>query len=170
IRRERENGSAVSPTARPVPFRRTDAAFLTPFVGLLEMHGRTSNRYLDMKDLLVGLTRSLTSALDAKDSYTYGHSERVARIAVELGRELDLDEDEIGDIYLAGLLHDIGKIGVSDAILGKREKLTADEFEQIRQRGVGESLRQAIDGVLRNDQSSLLSVAISPTRIESVGA
>src|SRR5205823_8112487 len=110
-------------------FRRSDAALLAPFVALLGLHARGSGNYQDIKNLLVGLTRSLTSALDAKDSYTYGHSERVARIAVELGRELDLDEDEIGDIYLAGLLHDIGKIGVSDAILGKRERLTPEEFE-----------------------------------------
>jgi HD-GYP domain-containing protein (c-di-GMP phosphodiesterase class II) len=132
-RRERENGSAVPPTAWPVPFRRTDAAFLTAFVGLLEMHGRTSHRYLDMKDLLVGLTRSLTSALDAKDAYTFGHSERVARIAVELGRELSLQEEELSDIYLAGLLHDVGKIGVRDEILCKAGPLTVEEFEHLKQ-------------------------------------
>ncbi len=55
----------------------------------------------------------------AKDPYTFGHSERVGRIAVELGRELGLPEPDLGDIYLAGLLHDIGKIGVPDSILGK---------------------------------------------------
>jgi HD-GYP domain-containing protein (c-di-GMP phosphodiesterase class II) len=115
------------------PFRRSDAALLSPFVALLGLHVRGSETYQDIKNLLVGLTRSLISALDAKDSYTYGHSERVARIAVELGRELDLEEDEIGDIYLAGLLHDIGKIGVNDAILAKREPLTPEEFEHIKQ-------------------------------------
>lgn len=114
-------------------FRRSDAALLTPFVGLLELHERTSRRYQELKNLLVGLTRSLTSALDTKDSYTYGHSERVARIAVELGRELGLGEDELGDIYLAGLLHDVGKIGIRDAVLGKTEPLTPEEFEHIKQ-------------------------------------
>ncbi|HMF12709.1 MAG TPA: HD-GYP domain-containing protein, partial [Gemmataceae bacterium] len=84
-------------------------------------------------ELLVGLTRSLTAALDAKDSYTYGHSERVARIAVELGRELGLLGDELSDIYLAGLLHDVGKIGIRDSVLGKVEPLTAEEFEHIKQ-------------------------------------
>jgi HD-GYP domain-containing protein (c-di-GMP phosphodiesterase class II) len=116
-----------------VPFRRSDAALLAPFAAILGLHARGSGNYQDIKNLLVGLTRSLTSALDAKDSYTYGHSERVARIAVELARELDLDEDEIGDIYLAGLLHDIGKIGINDAVLGKAERLTPAEFEQIKQ-------------------------------------
>ncbi|HZU34339.1 MAG TPA: HD-GYP domain-containing protein [Gemmataceae bacterium] len=116
-----------------VPFRRSDAALLTPFVGLLQLHQRGSDRYRDLKELLVGLTRSLTAAIDAKDSYTFGHSERVARSAVELGRELGLHEEELSDIYLAGLLHDIGKIGVPDAILGKKGPLTDEEFEQIKQ-------------------------------------
>lgn len=130
---ERSSDGSNSAAAERLQFRRSDAALLSPFVALLGLHARSSENYQDIRNLLVGLTRSLTSALDAKDSYTYGHSERVARIAVELGRELDLDEDEIGDIYLAGLLHDIGKIGVSDAILGKRERLTPEEFEQIKQ-------------------------------------
>src|SRR5262249_39445130 len=105
-------------------FRRSDAALLTPFVALAELHARPNRRYQDLKDLLVGLTRSLTAALDAKDSYTYGHSERVARIAVELGRELGLEGDDLADVYLAGLLHDVGKIGIRDAVLGKVEALT----------------------------------------------
>jgi HD-GYP domain-containing protein (c-di-GMP phosphodiesterase class II) len=115
------------------PFRRADAAVLMPFAALLELHGRGARRFLELKELLVGLTRSLTSALDAKDSYTYGHSERVARIAVELGRELKLPEGEISDIYLAGLLHDVGKIGVRDEVLLKPDRLTAEEYEHLKQ-------------------------------------
>jgi HD-GYP domain-containing protein (c-di-GMP phosphodiesterase class II) len=114
-------------------FRKSDAAMLTSFVALLELHARGSARYQDLKELLVGLTRSLTAALDAKDSYTYGHSERVARIAVELGREMGLQGDELSDIYLAGLLHDVGKIGIRDSVLGKVEPLTPEEFEHIKQ-------------------------------------
>ena len=113
-------------------FRRSDAALLAPFVALAELHTRASRRYQDLKDLLVGLTRSLTAALDAKDAYTYGHSERVARIAVELGRELGLEGDDLADVYLAGLLHDVGKIGIRDAVLGKAEPLTPEEFEHIK--------------------------------------
>jgi HD-GYP domain-containing protein (c-di-GMP phosphodiesterase class II) len=114
-------------------FRRSDAALLLPFVALLELHLRWSHRYQDLKDLLVGLTRSLTTALDAKDTYTYGHSERVARIAVELGRELGLEGDELGDLYLAGLLHDVGKIGIKDTVLHKQGPLTPEEQEHIQQ-------------------------------------
>jgi HD-GYP domain-containing protein (c-di-GMP phosphodiesterase class II) len=125
--------SAPGTPRSTAPFRRSDAALLTPFVALFEQHTRNSSRYQDLKNLLVGLTRSLTSALDAKDTYTYGHSERVARIAVELGRELKLEGDELGDLYLAGLLHDIGKIGISDAVLGKGEALTPEEVAHVRQ-------------------------------------
>jgi HD-GYP domain-containing protein (c-di-GMP phosphodiesterase class II) len=128
--------SAVHASAAPPPtsdFRRSDAALLTPFVALFEQYARNSSRYQDLKNLLVGLTRSLTSALDAKDTYTYGHSERVARIAVELGRELGLGGDELGDLYLAGLLHDIGKIGISDVVLDKPDGLTPEEAAHIRQ-------------------------------------
>lgn len=115
------------------PFRRSDAALLTPFVGLLELYLRSAQRHQDLKDLLVGLTRALATTLDAKDSYTYGHSERVARIAMELGRELGLDADELGDIYLAGLLHDVGKIGIRDSVLRKPDPLTPEEQEHIKQ-------------------------------------
>jgi HD-GYP domain-containing protein (c-di-GMP phosphodiesterase class II) len=107
-----------------------------PFASLLGLHLRAAQRYQHIKDLLVGLTRSLTAAIDAKDSYTFGHSERVARAAVVLGRELGLQEDEQSDIYLAGLLHDIGKIGIRDDVLTKRGPLTDEEFRHIQQHPV----------------------------------
>jgi hypothetical protein len=119
--------------AEVVPFRRTDAAMLAPFASLLGYHARAFRSYSHLRELLVGLTRSLTAAIDAKDSYTYGHSERVARIAVELGRELGLPEEELSDIYLAGLLHDIGKIGIRDEVLGKVTALDEAEFEHIKE-------------------------------------
>jgi HD-GYP domain-containing protein (c-di-GMP phosphodiesterase class II) len=124
-----------APTALS-PFRRSDAALLLPFASLLGLHVRSAQRYHSIKEILVGLTRALTAAIDAKDAYTYGHSERVAHAAVELGRELGLQEAEQNDIYLAGLLHDIGKIGIRDAILTKKEPLTADEYKEVQQHPV----------------------------------
>jgi HD-GYP domain-containing protein (c-di-GMP phosphodiesterase class II) len=119
-----------------LPFGRSDAAILMPFASLLGLHVRASQRYLYIKDVLVGLTRSLTAAIDAKDQYTYGHSERVAHAAVELGRELGLREADQNDMYLAGLLHDIGKIGIRDDVLTKSGPLTDDEFKHIQQHPV----------------------------------
>jgi HD-GYP domain-containing protein (c-di-GMP phosphodiesterase class II) len=116
-----------------VPFRNADAAALAPFAALIGFANKACDRYLELKDLLVGLTRSLASAVDAKDPYTYGHSERVARIAVELGRELNLADDELSDLYLAGLLHDVGKIGVRDEVLCKHGPLTPEETQHIQQ-------------------------------------
>jgi HD-GYP domain-containing protein (c-di-GMP phosphodiesterase class II) len=115
------------------PFRTSDAALLSPFVSLLELHLRAADHFKDLKGLLVGLARSLTAAIDAKDAYTAGHSERVARIAIELGRELRLEPDHLSDIYLAGLLHDVGKIGIRDEVLGKPGALTPEEYEHIKQ-------------------------------------
>ncbi len=71
--------------------------------------------------------RSLASAIDAKDPYTRGHSERVAELAVEIGRELALPQETLAALVYGGILHDIGKIGVPDAILAKREALSGDE-------------------------------------------
>src|SRR5262245_66267936 len=82
-------------------------------------------------ELLFGVIRSLTSAIDARDPYTRGHSERVARIAIELGRRLGLVAKEKSNLYLAGLLHDVGKIGIDDAVLKKPGKLTAEEYRRI---------------------------------------
>jgi HD-GYP domain-containing protein (c-di-GMP phosphodiesterase class II) len=118
---------------RLVPFRKADAAVLIPFASLLNLQARTGAKIEELRDLLVGLTRSLTAAIDAKDSYTYGHSERVARIGVELARELGLSAEEINDVYLAGLLHDIGKIGVRDSLLTKEGPLTPEEFDHVKQ-------------------------------------
>ena len=106
-------------SAEALPFRRSDAALLAPFAALLGLHLRASQRYQQLKELLVGLTRSLTAAIDTKDSYTYGHSERSRTHRHRAGRELGLQEDELSDIYLAGLMHDVGKIGIRDDVLSK---------------------------------------------------
>ena len=117
-------------------FRNSDAATLAPFSALIGFLVRSCDRYQELKELLVGLTRSLASAVDAKDPYTYGHSERVARIAIELGRELGLVGDDLSDLYLAGLLHDVGKIGIRDDVLCKHGPLTPDETEHMKQHPV----------------------------------
>jgi HD-GYP domain-containing protein (c-di-GMP phosphodiesterase class II) len=86
----------------------------------------------DLKDALFGLVHCLSSAIDAKDPYTAGHSERVARMAVRLAEQMRLPGAVQNDTYLAGLLHDVGKIGVSDAVLRKPGALTAEEFAEVK--------------------------------------
>ena len=114
------------------PFGDEEADLLRPVASLIAAQRLNSRHYGELKDLLFGIIRSLTSAIDAKDPYTLGHSERVGRIAVELGTSLGLSANQRGDLYLAGLLHDVGKIGVSDAVLQKPGALTPEETLEIR--------------------------------------
>ena len=76
--------------------------------------------------------QSLRYAVEAKDPYTRGHSDRVSEYAVLIGRKMGLPEDEIKTLQIGGLFHDIGKIGVPDSILQKEAKLTDDEYSQIK--------------------------------------
>ncbi|MFN6964825.1 MAG: HD domain-containing phosphohydrolase [Pyrinomonadaceae bacterium] len=81
------------------------------------------------RELFVGTVKALAAAIDGKDKYTRGHSERVSRIAVAIGRRLGLDEDELDKLKMSALLHDVGKIAIDDAILKKPAALTPEEFE-----------------------------------------
>jgi len=74
---------------------------------------------------------ALVYALEAKDKYTSGHSQRVAGISVAIAKELGLPQPEIEKIRLAGLIHDIGKIGVRESVLNKPARVTADEYQHI---------------------------------------
>lgn len=114
------------------PFRASDAEFLQPVASVISTQQNHARGYADLKELLFGVIRSLTSAIDAKDPYTSGHSERVARIAVRLSEELAIPPSQRSDLYLMGLLHDVGKIGVDDAVLKKAGPLTPDEYRQIQ--------------------------------------
>src|SRR5262249_48902639 len=79
-----------------------------------------------------GLVNCLTATIEARDAYTAGHSERVARIGVILAEQMGLSHAEVSDVYLGGLLHDIGKIGIPDAVLQKDGPLTAQEYAHIK--------------------------------------
>ncbi len=85
----------------------------------------------DAEASYLGVIGSLAAALDARDRYTAGHSERVSALSVVVGRELGLCDHELDMLRLGALLHDIGKIGVPDAVLRKPGTLTDDEFAQI---------------------------------------
>lgn len=95
-----------------------------------------ADRHQEASAKLAGLLRmgigSLLRALAEKDPATAGHNERVAAIAVDMGRALGLDEEAQDTLLIAGLLHDIGKIGVPRAVLNKPNPLTPEEFERVR--------------------------------------
>src|SRR5262249_50385234 len=100
-------------------FGSVQTGLLSSVASILGTHQHNLELYRQHEDLLLGFVRSLVSTLDAKDTYTRGHSERVALIARRLGAHLGLPRDDLRDIYLSGLLHDIGKVGVDDQILRK---------------------------------------------------
>jgi len=88
--------------------------------------------YLDMKETHIATLTALTSALDAKDAYTHGHSYRVSRYALMIGRALGLSGKRMELLEYAALLHDIGKIGVSGDIISKDGKLTDEEYRAMK--------------------------------------
>lgn len=89
-------------------------------------------KFTETRELFFGSVSALSQAIDAKDGFTRGHADRVSRIAGAIAREMGLPERVIEQIELAGLLHDIGKIGVEDRILMKPARLDADETELMR--------------------------------------
>lgn len=114
-------------------FGTVEANLISSIATILGTHIRNIELYDEHDELLVGFIRSLVSTLDAKDPYTRGHSERVALLARRLGQQIGLETSDLEDIYMSGLLHDIGKVGVDDRILAKPGQLTEDEFRQIQQ-------------------------------------
>ena len=94
--------------------------------------------YADLQDLLMGVLHALTATIDAKDPYTCGHSNRVAIISKRLAEKCGLAPARVQQIYLAGLLHDIGKIGVPESTLCKPGRLTEEEYDQVKRHpGIG---------------------------------
>jgi putative two-component system response regulator len=87
---------------------------------------------LDLKELFSGTISAITEALDAKDHYTFGRSKRVTFYALKTGEALNLSDTELSELELAGLLHDIGMIGVPENILNKPGNLSMDEFNEVK--------------------------------------
>ena len=85
------------------------------------------------RELFIGTVRMLANAIDAKDPYTRGHSERVAFYSTLVAKELGMNDAEIANVHLSGLIHDVGKIGIEDRILRKPSALTDDEYEIMKQ-------------------------------------
>ena len=84
------------------------------------------------EELFLGIVKSLAAAIDAKDTYTNGHSVRVADYSAEIARRAGYDVSALQRIYITGLLHDVGKIGIPDAIINKNGKLDDEEYAIIK--------------------------------------
>lgn len=113
-------------------FGALEAKLLSSIATVLATHLSNIQLYWENDELLLGFVKSLVSMLDARDPYTRGHSERVALIARQLAEQLELPAEEVDLIYMSGLLHDIGKLGVDDRILRKEAPLTREEFRAVQ--------------------------------------
>jgi putative nucleotidyltransferase with HDIG domain len=113
-------------------FGTVEACLMASVATILGIHCGNIALYHEQSEFFSSVVRALTSAIDAKDPYTCGHSDRVARLSVSLARQLGCDKDDLNTIYLSGLLHDIGKIGIDDNVLRKPGPLTPEEFEHIK--------------------------------------
>ena len=137
-----------------------EATLMGSTAAILATHARNIELFKEREGLLVSVVRALVSAIEAKDEYTRGHSERVALYGKRLAVELGMDEDYCERLYLTGLLHDVGKIGIRDAVLRKPGPLTDDEFAEIKQHPDHgwdilhdlEPLRYVLPGVLHHHE------------------
>ncbi|MCX7422435.1 MAG: HD-GYP domain-containing protein [Planctomycetia bacterium] len=145
----------------PREFGSVQASLLQSIAKILGTHLQNRELFSQNQGLLTSFVQSMVSTIDAKDTYTRGHSERVALVARILGEELSLAEQDLDDIHLSGLLHDIGKVGVDDRILRKPERLNEEEFEQIKKHPeIGcqilaglENLQHVLPGVRHHHES-----------------
>jgi len=113
-------------------FGTVEAQLLNSLGALLGIHSSNRQLYREQAEFVANVVRALVSAIDAKDPYTSGHSDRVSRVAVRLALELRCNPKIVNTIYMAGLLHDVGKIGINDNVLRKAGHLTEQEFEHIK--------------------------------------
>ncbi len=100
-----------------------------------EVASRTEELELEkqaLSDLTVDIAETLVNAMEAKDIYLRGHSQRVAELGASMAEELGLDADTVEQVRLAGRLHDIGKIGIREAVLNKPGSLTEEEYQHVK--------------------------------------
>jgi HD-GYP domain-containing protein (c-di-GMP phosphodiesterase class II) len=113
-------------------FTEDERRLLTIFANQAASAIENARLFDSLRDSYLHTIQALSMAIDAKDRYTHGHSERVSKISVMIGRQLGLTPDKLDLLKYAGDLHDIGKIGVSELIIAKESKLTVDEYEIIK--------------------------------------
>ena len=113
---------------RPAAFDAEDVAILQSFANLIASSFENAEHHARLRELYLASVKALAAAVDARDPYTRSHSARVAALSRIIAVEMQLPPDEIRRVQLSALLHDIGKIGIPDAILNKPAALTAEEW------------------------------------------
>ncbi len=117
-------------------FTAYDKQFVSIINNIISPTMETLQLYNSLHVLYLNTVKALAAAIDAKDAYTHGHSFRVAKYSVAIGRQLFLTPRDLPDLEIAAYMHDLGKIGVSEAVLAKPGKLSPEEFEEIKKHPV----------------------------------
>lgn len=126
-------------------FSQEDAQLVSSFAIHAAIAMENARLFRETEDSFSQTVSALANAIDVRDSYTKGHSQRLAELAIATAQELKCDKQAVDDIYWAALLHDIGKIGVPDHILRKPSSLTDEEFEIIKEHpAIGEKIIEPI--------------------------
>jgi len=113
-------------------FRQGELQLLVSLAEQLSVVIANTNLYHDLELFIINMVKSLVFAIEAKDVYTRGHSERVSRFSMQMGKKLGLTGKELDALRWASILHDIGKIGIPESILNKPGSLTDEEYEVIK--------------------------------------
>lgn len=126
----------TSPSGKPREFGTFESSIAQAAAKTVISHAVNLKLYQAKEQLMIGIVQSLAATLDARDSYTQGHSRRVAIISKQIYRRLGYSEKLCEQIYVTGLFHDIGKIGIPDRVLLKEARLTDEEFAEIQKHPV----------------------------------
>lgn len=148
-------------SASELEFGTSEATLIRSTANILATHAKNLDLFEQRQELLIGIIRTMMNSLDAKDPYTCGHSDRVAQYARIIAEKMQLSDEECNDIFVTGLVHDIGKVGVPDHILKKPGQLTKEEFAEIKKHPeIGYNILKNLDafayvlpGVLHHHES-----------------
>lgn len=125
-------GGLMALNTREASFQAEDLEMLEILANQTSVFLQVAEMYETSGELMLDAIKALVAAIDAKDPYTQGHSHRVSDYSVMIAEALGLNEAQVYEVRVGSLLHDVGKIGIADAILKKDGKLTQDEFEEIK--------------------------------------
>lgn len=141
-------GVLTANNKRGKTFSKEDLAMFISIANHAATYIQTARLFEEVEKLSFSTIKALVQAIEAKDLYTRGHSVRVTELAVMLAKEIGLGDRDLRILQTAALLHDVGKIGISENILLKPEKLTDSEFQKIKQHpAIGAAILQPIAGL-----------------------
>jgi putative nucleotidyltransferase with HDIG domain len=146
---------SMSDKANKQAFTARDIKFLSAIATQTAIVIQNARLINNLRESFLTTVRSLSAAIDAKDPYTHGHSERVSKYALNIGRTLGISRADLQQLELTCLLHDVGKIGIPESILNKKNKLTSKEMEIIRLHTL-----KGVDILKRSGQAETIIAAV----------